>query len=294
MIYGFKHAVLIADHKSVTGAEKLPTRWPSRAAFPGTRAGRGRTTPPGPLNPAEPPAPPHIHTNIGRYTQIYLFLLPLYHLSLITTSRLCWVTMFSLTPTPGFNPSFGLKGNKRVQQLGQDRWRGRGGPGQGVPGRVHPSVPRPRGTPHRSAQLRAAPRQQLGTERLLRAPWAGAKWEEVRGGRGGGEDGEGLSETKEFLKIRGEMRRGTKEEPARLGALLLCVGVRMALVSTHYFCKANSEQSALQRPSPAEPPRLSPSLLSYKEANKQANTGSFSCEIRGESACRARARKQND
>lgn len=37
--------------------------------------------------------------------------------------------------------------------------------------------------------LRASPRSlalQMGTERLLREPWAGKKWEEVRGeGRGG-------------------------------------------------------------------------------------------------------------
>lgn len=131
------------------------------------------------------------------------------------------------------------------------------------------------GPPHHSARLRAAPRQQLGTERLLRAPWAGAKWEEVRGGQGGGEDGEGLSETKEFLKIRGEMRRGTREEPAGWGLCSFAWGLGWRWSPQIIFVEQTAS-SPLCRGKALRNPRASllPSFLTKKRTNKQT-TGAF-------------------
>lgn len=98
-----------------------------------------------------------------------------------------------------------------------------------------------------------------------------------RGKKGGGEeDGEGLLETKEFLKIRGEKRRGLREAAAGRGlcsfGLVLGFLVCFFFFFPNYFCSAKANRCGF--------PRASLSLLfffkfSCKAANKQANTEGF-------------------
>lgn len=140
-----------------------------------------------------------------------------------------------------------------------------------------PSAPL-RVAPRRSAQLRAGSRQ-LGIERLLRASWAGEKWEEVRGGERAKEGGgrgwrgtlgnKGISENKRQEETRAEGSGGGS------GALLLRVGFVLFLVlfSPNYFCSAKANRCGFPRAS--LPRSVFFFLFSYKAANKQANTEGF-------------------
>lgn len=95
------------------------------------------------------------------------------------------------------------------------------------------------------APLRAAPRssaQAAGHREALESAVGRGEMGGGAGGgcRGAGGDGGGLSETKEFLKMRGEMRRGTREGAVR--------GVRsfgLGLFFPKLFLE--SQQSALHR-----------------------------------------------
>lgn len=75
---------------------------------------------------------------------------------------------------------------------------------------------RPPGPAGSSAPLRIAPRSSAPADGHREAFESAMGRGEVGGGAGGGRDAwgggwRGTLETKEFLKIRGEMRRGTRE-----------------------------------------------------------------------------------
>lgn len=189
--------------------------------------------------------------------------------------------MIFLTHTHKKTPSFVQFWDQEVTKgfsipTGTGVYEGGGCPGERPPEHLStrwnpPSVPL-RASPRSSAQLRAGSRQ-LGIERLLRASWAGEKWE--GGGErekgGGEEDGEGLLETKEFLKIRGEKRRGPREAAAGRG--LCSFGLVLGFLVCFFFfpklfllCKGKPLRI---------PPRLSLSsffflnFLAKQQTNKQ-------------------------
>lgn len=192
--------------------------------------------------------------------------------------------MIFLTHTHKNPPSFVQFWDQEVTKgfsipTGTGVYEGGGCPGERPPEHLStrwnpPSVPL-RASPRSSAQLRAGSRQ-LGIERLLRASWAGEKWE--GGGErekgGGEEDGEGLLETKEFLKIRGEKRRGPREAAAGRG--LCSFGLVLGFLGFFFsqIIFALQRQTAADSPAPL-------SLFffffkfSCKAANKQANTEGF-------------------